>query len=118
MGRKLGVDGDGAVDFTALAHEAAERELDVRLLRFRRESREHFRGAIEAVVDQVIQAGEVIDFAPQTAAARRSAAERKRRRPEMRKQSRRTSGPMPRKRMLFPGAHAPLLTPPKRRRPD
>ena len=76
------MDGDGAIDLAALAHQAAERELDVRLVRLRREPREHFRRAVEAVVHQVIEAGEVVDVAPQAAAARRTAPERKRRRPD------------------------------------
>ena len=41
-GGEFGVDGDGAIDFTALAHEAAERELDVRIVRLGGETREHF----------------------------------------------------------------------------
>ena len=63
MAGELGVDGDGAVDFAALAHEAAERELDLGLVRIGREPREHLGGAIEAVVDQVIEAREVVDVA-------------------------------------------------------
>ena len=79
---KLGVDGDGAIHLAALAHEAAERELDVRLVRLGGEAREHFGGAVEAIVDQVIEAGEVVDVAPQPPAARRAPPERERGRPD------------------------------------
>ena len=79
---ELGVDRDGAIDFAALAHQAAERELDVGLVRFGREPREHFRGAIESVVDQMIETGEIVDVAAQPPAARRAAAEREGGRPD------------------------------------
>ena len=39
-------------------------------------------GAVEAIVDQVIEAGEVVAVAPQPAAARRTAPERKCGRPD------------------------------------
>jgi hypothetical protein len=56
--------GNGAIDFTALAHQAAERELDIRLGRLCRQPCEHFRRAVEAVIHEVVETGEVVDVAP------------------------------------------------------
>ena len=96
---ELDVDGDGAIDFAAFAHQAAERELDVRVLGLGGEPREDFGGAIEAIVDQVIEAGEIVDVAPHAPAARRARPSANAAAPTTRKHSRRTSGPMPRRRM-------------------
>ena len=72
---QLGMDGDRAVHFAATAHEAAERELDFGLVGLGREPREHFGGAVVAVVDQVIEAGEIVDVVTHPARAGRTAAE-------------------------------------------
>ena len=79
---QLGVDGDGAVHFAAPAHQAAERELDFGLVGFGREPREHLGGAVIAIVDQVIEAGEVVDVVTHPAGAGRTAAEQECRGPD------------------------------------
>ena len=76
--RELGVDGDGAIYFTAAAHEAAQRELDIRFVGLVGEAREHFGGAVVAVVDQVVQAREVVHVAADAPATRRTPAQRER----------------------------------------
>src|SRR6185295_3813824 len=79
---ELGVNGDGAIDLTALAHQTAERELDVGLVRLGGEAREHLGGTVETIVDEMIETGEVIEVAAQPPATRRTAAERERRYPD------------------------------------
>jgi hypothetical protein len=73
--RELGVNGDGPIHFAAAAHETAERELDVGFVRFVGEAREHFGGAVVPVVDQVIEAREIVHVAAHAAAARGTPAQ-------------------------------------------
>src|SRR6185295_15513932 len=69
---------DGSIHFTALAHQAAERELDLRIVRPGGEPGENLGGAVEAIVDQVIESGEVLDVAAHAPATGRAPAERER----------------------------------------
>ena len=80
--REPGVNGDGAIHFAALAHQAAERELDLGFVRLGGETGEYLGGAVVAVVDQVIEAGEILDVTAQAPAARRAPPEHERRRPD------------------------------------
>jgi hypothetical protein len=72
---EFGVDGDRPIHLAAAAHETAQCELDVGLVGFVGEAGEDFRGAVVTIVDQVIEAGEVIHVPAHAATARRTPAE-------------------------------------------
>jgi hypothetical protein len=76
------VDGDGAVHFAAFAHQAAERELDLGLVGLGGEAREHLGGAVITIVDQVIEAGEILRVAAHAPGARGTPSEDEGRHPD------------------------------------